>query len=114
VFPRDLDRFVDFYVRILRFELVADRRADASPYVAVRRGSVRIGAVPAWEPVNVATRACPHGVEIVLEVDDLRSERNAIVAAGVDVAEDIAERPWGLDDFRIFDPDGHYLRFTTR
>jgi hypothetical protein len=24
------------------------------------------------------------------------------------------DRPWGLRDFRVADPDGYYLRVTTR
>jgi lactoylglutathione lyase len=98
VFPTDLDRFVDFYVGLLRFELVADRRGESSPYVAVPRGAVRIGAARAWEPVNAAVRAVPHGVEMVFEVDDLQAERDAVVAAGVQLAADIVQRPWGLTE----------------
>jgi lactoylglutathione lyase len=56
----------------------------------------------------------PTGVEIVIEVDDLVAERDAIVTAGQALDEDIVERPWGLADFRVLDPDGYYIRFTTR
>jgi lactoylglutathione lyase len=114
VFPEDLDRFVDFYVGVLRFELAADRRSDAEPYVAVQRGSVRIGALEAWEAVDKSRRALPAGAELVIEVDDLEAERNAIVATGYPLDSDIATRSWGLADFRLFDPDGYYLRITTR
>jgi predicted enzyme related to lactoylglutathione lyase len=113
LFPSDLDRFVDFYLRVLRFELVVDRRGEPSPYVAVRRGDVRIGAVAARQPVDPAARSVPQGVEIVFEVVDLEAERNAVVGAGSELAEEIVERPWGQRDFRLFDPDGYYLRFTT-
>lgn len=114
LFPADLDQFVDFYVQVLRFELAADRRQDDPPYVYLRRGSIRIGAIQAWEPVDPRWRATPHGVEIVIEVDDLLAERDAIVANGYPLAEDITERPWGLADFRLFDPAGYYLRVTNR
>jgi hypothetical protein len=53
-------------------------------------------------------------VELVLEVDDLVAEHDALVAAGWPIAHGITVRPWGLTDFRLFDPDGNYLRFTTR
>ncbi len=49
----------------------------------------------------------------MLEVEDLDAERAAIVAAGWELWEDMVERPWGLRDLRLFDPDGHYLRITT-
>lgn len=114
IFPRDLDRFVDFYVRVLRFDLVVDRRDEEHPYAAVRRGLVRIGASPALRAADPLQRSVPTGVEVVIEVDDLAGEREAILAAGYPLAEDIRERPWGLRDLRVFDPDGYYLRFTTR
>jgi catechol 2,3-dioxygenase-like lactoylglutathione lyase family enzyme len=114
LFVDNLDRFVEFYVDVLRFELVDDRRADPSPYAAVERGSVRIGAVPAWEPVDRTLRSAPHGTELVITVDDLAAERDAVVAAGWPLAVDITERPWGLTDFRLHDLDGYYLRFSTR
>jgi lactoylglutathione lyase len=113
VFPEDLDRFVDFYVNVLRFEVADDRRGGAHPYVSVRRGAIRIGATPAWQEVNRDLRSVPTGIELVIEVDDLIAERNAIIASGHSLAEDLTERPWGLSDFRLFDPDGYYLRFTT-
>lgn len=114
VFPDDLDAFVDFYTRVLGFRVADDRRATSWPYVAVERGGVRIGAVRAWRDVEPAARAVPAGVEIVLEVDDVRAEYDAVVASGWPVAEDLRERPWGLTDFRVFDPAGHYLRVTGR
>lgn len=114
LFPADLDRFIHFYVRVLRFELVGEKRHEQPPYAAVRRGGIRIGALQAWESVDPAARRVPSGVEIVIEVDDLLAERDLVIAAGYPLAEDVTERPWGLTDFRLFDPDGYYLRITSR
>jgi predicted enzyme related to lactoylglutathione lyase len=113
LFPRDLDAFHQFYTEVLRFEVERDDRAADWPYVAVRRGGVRIGAVRAWADVDPADRTIPRGVEIVLEVDDLDDERAAVLAAGWELQADIVEQPWGQRDFRLFDPDGHFLRITT-
>jgi len=113
-FPADLDRFVEFYTAILGFELLADRRNQPEPYVYVGRGAIRIGAVPASQPVDPRTRLPPSGTEVVIEVADLVAERDRIIAAGHPLAEDLTDRPWGLTDFRVLDPDGYYLRFTTR
>ena len=33
IFPDDLDATVDFYMRVLRFRLIADRRDEPSAYV---------------------------------------------------------------------------------
>lgn len=114
LFPADLDAFADFYVRVLGFEIVDDRRHHNIPYVAVQRDSVRIGALPAWEAVDPADRGVPTGAELVLEVDDVVSERNRVVAAGWPLSSDLTDQPWALSDFRLFDPDGYYLRITTR
>lgn len=114
LFSVDIDRCVDFYVRVLRFELQSDRRDEEPPYAHLRRGNVRIGAVATTAQVDPAARAVPQGIEIVLEVGDLVSERDAVIAAGYPLSADLADQSWGLSDFRLFDPDGYYLRFTTR
>jgi predicted enzyme related to lactoylglutathione lyase len=77
LFPADLDAFVDFYTRVLRFELEVDRRPG---YATVVRGSTRIGAVKAWEDVDPAVRAVPRGTELVLEVDDVDGEHAGVSA----------------------------------
>jgi uncharacterized glyoxalase superfamily protein PhnB len=109
IFVADLEVFADFYTRVLGFDL-AERRDG---YAAVRCGAVRIGAVLAWSPVDPLARRVPTGVEFVVEVADLQAARDRIIAAGGELEADLQTRPWGLDDFRLFDPDGHYLRFTT-
>lgn len=114
LFPTNLDAFVSFYVHVLRFAVVKDDRPIGGDYVALRRGDVHIGALRAWETAHRHLRLPPHGVEIVLETDDLDAERTAVLRAGWELAEDVVERPWGLRDFRLLDPDGHYIRVTTR
>lgn len=47
------------------------------------------------------------GVEIVLEVEGLDTMYRRVVASGYPVFEPPQERPWGLRDFRIVDPDGY-------
>jgi lactoylglutathione lyase len=114
IFPDDLDLTIDFYTRVLRFRLAADRRDEPIAYVFLQRGGVRIGAVRAEAPAARAVRLPPTGVELVLEVDDVRAERDAVTAAGWPLSADLQRRPWGLTDFRILDPDGYYLRITDR
>ena len=115
IFPDDLDATVDFYLRVLRFRLIADRRDEPSPYVSLQRGSVRVGAARrAVVPDARAARRPPAGVELVLEVDDVVAERDQITAAGWPITEDLRDRPWGLRDFRVLDPAGYYLRITDR
>jgi lactoylglutathione lyase len=114
IFPDDLDATVDFYTRVLRFRLIADRRDEPSAYVSLQRGSVRVGAARRAVPDARAARLPPAGVELVLEVDDVVAEHDRITATGWPMAEDLRDRPWGLRDFRVLDPAGHYLRITDR
>lgn len=114
IFVEDFDAFVDFYTRVLGFALTADRRRADHPYAAVARGTVRIGAARPWKPVDPGARGVPDGVELVLEVEDVHAAHRQVVASGRPLAEDLRDRPWGLTDFRLHDPDGHYLRITTR
>jgi lactoylglutathione lyase len=114
IFPDDLDVIVDFYTRVLRFRLTADRRSEPDAYVSLQRGNVRVGAARRAVPDARAARVPPAGVELVLEVDDVAGERDRVVAAGWPLEEDLQDRPWGLTDFRVLDPAGHYLRITDR
>ena len=82
IFPADLDATVDFYVSVLGFELVRDERAEPSPYVALMRGQVWIGAAARPEIPRREDRRPPVGVELVLEVDDVDGERGRIAATG--------------------------------
>jgi lactoylglutathione lyase len=113
VFPDDLDAVVDFYVRVLGFRLVVDQRGGPEEYVAFERDGVRVGAARRGDGVREWRRP-PSGVEIVLEVDDVAGELARVVAAGWPIEEGLFRRPWGLDDFRVLDPAGYYLRVTSR
>jgi catechol 2,3-dioxygenase-like lactoylglutathione lyase family enzyme len=111
-FPPDLDAFVDFWTRVARFKLVRDEREQG--YVSVQRDAVHIGAASAWADTDPTLRLPPQGTEIVIEVDNVWSERDAVVAAEWPLFEDLVDRPWGLTDFRVLDPDGNFVRFTNR
>ncbi|WP_298805398.1 VOC family protein [uncultured Pseudokineococcus sp.] len=114
LFPADLDEAVRFYVDVLDFILDRDERSSTSPYVALRRGSVRIGLARRDDAAAArASRRPPTGVELVLEVADLRAAHERVVAAGWPVDEPLTQRPWGLVDFRVLDPAGYYWRITT-
>jgi len=120
LFVSDLRASVAFYTEVLGFSVT---RADPG-YVSVRHGSVVLGLGPVAKLPDTGagpgfTRQRLHadrgaGVEIVLELDDL----NGLAALyrrcqtrGV-VVQPLREQPWGLQDFRLVDPDGYYLRMT--
>lgn len=53
------------------------------------------------------------GIEIVMGVSDVESLHESIRAHGYSVSE-LVLQPWGLRDFRVMDPDGYYIRVTSR
>ncbi len=114
IFPVDLDRAVDFYTRVLGFALARDERRGPAPYVELRRDGVQVGAAARPPVSSPECRRPPTGVELVLEVDDVAAERDAVRRAGWVLDEDLVDRPWGLTDFRVVDPDGYLLRVTSR
>jgi catechol 2,3-dioxygenase-like lactoylglutathione lyase family enzyme len=117
LFVSDLPRSVEFYRSVLGFEV--DRHQE--DYAGVRDGSVVLGLVPVtnlpeshgpgFTPARPAD-ARGLGVEIVIEVDDLSAAAARVTTAGHPMSEPPQRRPWGLTDFRLFDPDGYYLRIT--
>ena len=110
-FVADLDQTVAFYER-LGFETTG--RSEGPPrYAAFRLGQARVGAAEA-AAIDPALRAVPTGTEIVIEVDDLHGVRDRILGAGLTLQADLEHRQWGLEDFRLKDPDGYYYRFTSR
>jgi catechol 2,3-dioxygenase-like lactoylglutathione lyase family enzyme len=120
LFVEDLDASVAFYERALGFR-VARREPE---YASVRRGDAELGLAPISRlPARGAgpgfsqerlARDRGAGVEIVLEVEDLAAAEDAVQRAGFALIEPPQERPWGLRDFRLADPDGYYVRVTTR
>jgi len=107
---RSIDRAVSFYVDRLGFELDYVFEGHA----AVSRGiwtptKVRIqlnaerslpsGGVPGWHSIFVGA--------------GLRELYEELQGRGVTMLSEIRERPWGMRDFDIEDPDGHVLRFTS-
>jgi lactoylglutathione lyase len=118
LFVEDLDASIRFYEGALGFRLV---RWEAD-YASLERGGAVLGLgsiakLAADGPGPGFTRARlagvrGAGVEIVIEVEDVDSALQAVLRAGVRVVEPLRDRPWGLRDFRIADPDGYYLRIT--
>ncbi|WP_062208179.1 glyoxalase/bleomycin resistance/extradiol dioxygenase family protein [Streptomyces sp. NBRC 109706] len=110
VFHKDVPTLVDFYVRVLGFRTP---EGPVSPeHVVVRRDEVRVACCQ-HDEADPAPRRPPNGSEIVLRVDDIRAEHERVVASGWPLADPLRTRPWGLTDFRVFDPAGQYLRITS-
>jgi catechol 2,3-dioxygenase-like lactoylglutathione lyase family enzyme len=118
LFVTDMQKSIDFYTNVLGFE----RMKGDPDYAPVRSGSVLIALGPAaglpekhhFNP-EVQNSRRGLGVEIVLEVDDVKSFFEKVKATGYKgVLSPPRRQSWGATDFRIADPDGYYLRITSR
>ncbi len=118
LFVSDLKKSADFYTGVLGFE----KMKGGFNYVPVRSGSVVIGLgaagrLPKNHYFNPELQQARRGLgaEIVLEVDDVQAMYDKVKASGY--AKELApprKQPWGLTDFRLADPDGYYLRISSR
>jgi predicted enzyme related to lactoylglutathione lyase len=117
-FVEDMGESVNFYRRVLGFEVVREEPGD---YASLRSGDVMLGIGPVaklpetggYFTRSIASQRRGLGVEIVMEVDDLSAAHRRVLDSAHPVFEPPQQRPWGLWDFRIVDPDGYYLRFTS-
>ena len=117
LFTKDPQKSVEFYTSVLGFEEIYSTDCSSS----VKRGSVQIGIGNAkllhdrhYFLPEVLTDRKGLGVEIVLEVDDIEKEYENVQKSGYPIFEELQKREWGLTDFRLVDPDGYYLRITSR
>ena len=121
LFVADAIRALEFYCRTLGFVEVP-KPVPEPDYRAARLGDVHVGFLdgrtinPAFDSGTAAPhRPPPTGVEIVIEVEDLDSAFARVKAHAPErIVEGPRKRPWGLTDFRLLDPEGYFLRITTR
>lgn len=117
LFVADLDASIAFYTRILGFEM-GERQTDG--YAPLANGPVGIAlnaraTLPEDHPIYLAPGERPgRGVEFVLWAADLHALYAHVQERGWPISGALQRQPWGLDDFRLQDPDGYYLRLTAR
>jgi len=87
-FPSDMERCLRFYIDALGFQM--RERKDNYAFFGER-----------------IFRRPTKALELVIEVDDLIAERDRLVSNGYQPEDDIKLQTWGLEDFRLVDPDGY-------
>ena|SRR5437867_3926695 len=117
LFVNNLAVSSDFYCRILGFE----KEKESERYIAVKSGNaiLGLGLLSKLSSNHPLRPKSPYervggGVEIVLEIDDIETYYQRIVSEKYPIQEPLQQRSWGLTDFRIIDPDGYYLRITSK
>ncbi|QNK48966.1 VOC family protein [Brevibacterium sp. PAMC23299] len=117
LFVESIEKSVGFYRDILEFNAPKE---IIHTYVPVKKGNVTLGlgemkSLPENHPLKVSNNSQQTGlgVEIVLEVEDINDIYNKVVEKGYSIQTKLTKRSWGLEDFRLIDPDGYYLRITS-
>jgi catechol 2,3-dioxygenase-like lactoylglutathione lyase family enzyme len=117
LFVSDLPASQDFYRRILGFEM-GEQHADG--YTPVTNGDVRLAlnhrsTLSDTHPLHISQDERPGlGIEIVFEVDNIDDLYAHVRSQSWPISSPLQQRAWGLTDFRLVDPDGYYLRLTSR
>ncbi|PDS81349.1 VOC family protein [Rhizobium sp. L43] len=116
LFVETPEKSLDFYQRVLGFEV---QGAASAAYTMLKNGDTVIAinsrsVLSTDHPLRIETgERVGLGVEIVLKVPDVEDAYRAAKESGWPVS-DLARQPWGLRDFRLIDPDGYYVRVTSR
>ncbi|WP_116113448.1 VOC family protein [Austwickia chelonae] len=112
VFHQDVRVPAKFYVTVLGFTLSEEPCPADAEDTTVHRGELRVGC--SRDPqADTRSRKPPVGSEIVLQMDDVHAEYERAQSAGWPIEDALQDRPWGMTDFRIFDPTGQYIRITS-
>jgi lactoylglutathione lyase len=117
LFVNDLPASIDFYHRVLEFT-IGEQHSDR--FTPITNGNVHLGlnlrsALRDDHPIQVVEgERLGRGIEIVLEVDDVAAMYTHVLSKNWPISAELQQRPWGLTDFRIVDPNGFYLRITSR
>jgi len=101
--PRDLDRSLAFYRDVLGLHPMREfGRGDSRGVVFFLGGGFLELTDRQVEPPSSST-------EIWLQVRDVHRAEQELRAAGVPFIESAIEKPWGLLELRVSDPDGLVL-----
>jgi catechol 2,3-dioxygenase-like lactoylglutathione lyase family enzyme len=101
--PSDFDRSVAFYRDVLGLHPMREFGKDGS------RGVVFFLGGGYLELTDRQVEPPAPSTELWLQVRDVRQAERELRAAGVPIIEASVEKPWGLIELRVADPDGLVL-----
>lgn len=117
LFVRDLEKTLAFYREVLGLEVLA--RKEHAATVCVNNSKLLLTEDSRLKEDHYFDRHSLEGrrgvgVEMVVEVDDVHAMQEQVQAAGYAIYEPLMEQSWGSTDFRVVDPDGYYVRITSK
>lgn len=98
--PRDFDRSLHFYREVLGLHPMREFGTGDSRGVVFFLGGGHL------EITGAGDQGPAPSTELWLQVRDARTVERELRAAGVPVVESAVEKPWGLVELRVSDPDG--------
>lgn len=107
----DPERSIGFYTRVLSFQVTQDVRAGGRTIRAMlQNGAVKLMISVPDDPGSAGRRQHPsrHVTVLYLFVESARSCRTALRAQGIETGE-MEIGPYGIEEFRLRDPDGHEI-----
>jgi len=100
----NLSESLDYYGRVLGFQ-VGWRSGDPPHLASVCRNRVELNLSKSSSEVKW------HVSTVYFQVSGVDAYYNRVTTAGAKVAVPLADRPYGMRDFRIVDPSGNELSF---
>ena len=107
----DLEGAIRFYTQKLGFAL-SFRYQDFYAGVSFGDRMIHLKLVDDPDPGIDFVRSGQH-LHIHFAVRDIHAAFRQVQEAGVKIVEGISDRPWGMTEFVIEDPDGHTLYFGS-
>jgi len=102
---RELEKSLDFYIRLLGFALAFRDLSDPTNYAGVRRDGVELHFQ--WQ--DEAEMSTTRLRFLVEDPDALFAEYRDKQVLGKRTR--LADTPWGTREFALYDPDGNALTF---
>lgn len=103
----DIERHTAFYLNGLDFRVERGLNLEKHGMVALTRGAILFGFVPSEGKRRLPGRICLH----VRRVEPWYTRAKA---RGLPLAEDIADRCWGVRSFVLVDPEGYRLEVAQK
>lgn len=101
--PRDRERTLEFYERVLELPVYREFGGEA------HRGVVFFLGGGFLEVSGRAEAEGTDATQLWLQVRDLEAVHRKLAERGVTIEEAPTRMPWGLDEMRARDPDGRLL-----